>query len=300
MVKEQNVQHSITSLQCADGSFTETDDQIAQEVISFYENLIGSPNENLNPIELNIVKAGPCLTDEQKQSLILPVTPEEIRTALFDISKLKAPGPDGYGSGFFTAAWDIVQQDVISAVTDFFVTGKLLKQVNATRVSLIPKKDCPVVVGDYRPIACCNTIYKIISKVLTTRLSQVLSSIVSDNQSAFLSNRAISDNIMLTQDLVRDYHRKGGGPRCLMKLDIQKTYDSVDWNFLKQIMIGLNFPDKFISWIFVCLSTVRVSFMINGQSQGFIQAKRGLRQGDPISPLLFLLAIEYFLALCLI
>lgn len=108
-----------------------------------------------------------------------------------------------------------------------------MKQVNATRISLIPKKECPSTMGDYRPIACFNTIYKVISKILTSRISSVLQDIINPNQSAFISGRSIIDNILLSQDLVRYYHWRGGGPRCLLKLDIQKAYGSLDCEFLK-------------------------------------------------------------------
>lgn len=257
VVKEKSVHHSIANLGKSDGNFTETEEQIAQEITEFYEGLVGCSNDQLNPIDLTVVENRPVLTETQRLELTQPVTAEEIKHALFSISDKKAPGPDGYGFGFFITAWDIIQHDVILVVSDFFNTGRLLKQVNVTRVTLIPKKECPMVVGDYMPIACCDTVYKIISEVLTNRLSRVLDSIISSHQSAFLSGRSIIDNMMLSQDLVRDYHRKGGGACCLMKLDIQKAYDSLDWNFLKQVMHGLNFPEQFISWIFTCLSTMR-------------------------------------------
>lgn len=154
--------------------------------------------------------------------------------------------------------------------------------------------ECPNTASDFRPIACCTTLYKIISKVLTARLSAVLDSIVSVNQSAFIKGRSIMENVLICQDLVRNYHRNIGTPRCIMKLDLKKAYDSLEWVFLADVMKYLQFPDRFIKWVLACISSTSFSFMINGKSYGLIRGKRGLRQGDPISPLLFVLGMEYF------
>lgn len=158
VIKEKAAQHRIVSIQDSNGINVESDEQITDVVIDFYENLIGKENEGLLPINQEVVIRRPVLDDNQITSLTLLVTPEEIKAALFDISELKASRHDGYGSGFFSASWDIVYEDIVLVVTDFFTTGKLLKQLDATRITLIPKKNFPVQVGDYRPIACCNTL----------------------------------------------------------------------------------------------------------------------------------------------
>lgn len=133
LVKESQLQHTITRLQRSDGSYAETDSQIVDEVIQFYEKLNGSANVDLDPMNPSVLGKGPILNEIQQKELIKPVTLEEIKLALFSISELKAPGPDGYGSGFFKDAWGIVHREIILAVTDFFSTGKLLKQVSYSK-----------------------------------------------------------------------------------------------------------------------------------------------------------------------
>lgn len=123
VVKEKQVLHTITRLQRADGSFAETNSQIADEIIHFYERLNGCTNSNLETIDPGVLARGPTLDELQQQELIKPVTNEEIKLALFSISELKAPGPDKYGSGFFKDAWEVVQHDIKLAVSDFFATG---------------------------------------------------------------------------------------------------------------------------------------------------------------------------------
>ncbi|KAL2237611.1 UNVERIFIED_CONTAM: hypothetical protein Sindi_0952800, partial [Sesamum indicum] len=113
----------------------------------------------------------------------------------------KAPGPDGYSSGFFKAAWPVVGTEVTRAVLNFFTTGKLLKQVNSTLLALIPKVHNPMTVGDFRPISCCNVLYKIIAKLLVQRLSVVLDKLINPSQAAFIPGRSIGDNILLAQEL---------------------------------------------------------------------------------------------------
>ncbi|KAJ0453055.1 putative RNA-directed DNA polymerase [Helianthus annuus] len=224
--------------------------------------------------------------------MVRPVTREEVKKAMFSIGENKAPGPDGFTSAFFKHAWDTVGEEVTDAVLTFFDNGQLLKQINHTIIALVPKKDAPNSVLDYRPISCCNVLFKCISKIITERIKGKLESLVSINQSAFVPGRKISDNILLTQELMHNYHTNRGPSRCALKIDIQKAYDTVNWSFLETVLTRFGFHRKMVKWIMTCVSTVSYSLCINGNIHGFFYGKRGLRQGDPLSPYLFTLVME--------
>lgn len=165
--------------------------------------------------------------------MIKVVSDEEIKSSMFDIDDNRALGHDGFSSRFFKAAWKVVGPEVCKAVREVLWTGKMPKCVNVTRIVLVPKVECPWIVTDYPPIACCNTFYKCISKVIVNRIRNCLGLIVDINQSASIPGRSILDNILLVQELMVNYNRKGGAPKCVLKIDIQKDYDTVNWNFLK-------------------------------------------------------------------
>lgn len=141
-------------------------------------------------------------------------------------------------------------------------------------------------------MSCCNISYKVISKLLAQRLNTVLPILISENQSVFVSDRSIMINILICQDIVKNYHIPVGMPRCLMEIDLKKAYDTVDWGFLLAVLEAMNFPRLLVSWIETCLKSAKFSVVINGQPYGYFEAKRGLRQGDPISPYLFVPVME--------
>ncbi|GKA67000.1 hypothetical protein Tco_0766808 [Tanacetum coccineum] len=165
-------------------------------------------------------------------------------------------------------------------------------EVNHTIIAALPKVKSPSRINDYKPISCCNVLFKCLSKIIANRIKQCLKHIVSPNQSAFVPGRSITDNILLTQELMHNYHLDRGSPRCAFKVNIQKAYDTVDWNFLCMILHGFGFHDKMVSWIMECVTSTSYSININGSIHGFFKGKRGLCQGDPLSPYLFTLVMD--------
>lgn len=219
---------------------------------------------------------------------------EEIKEAFFSLPKNKASGPNGYSSEFFTSCWSVIGAEVTAAITKFFSSGTLLKQWNATTLVLISKIQNASKVSDFRPISCLNTLYKVISRLLANRLKSILPSVISHAQSAFLPTRLLSENVLLASEIVQGYNRKNIKARALLKVDLRKAFDSVRWDFMLATLSALIIPEKFIGWIRECVCTPSFSISVNGMSDGFFQSTRGLRQGDPLSPYLFVLAMEVF------
>ncbi|WZY87154.1 hypothetical protein YC2023_033538 [Brassica napus] len=204
----------------------------------------------------------------------------------------KAPGPDGFPAEFYRASWPMIKQDFVVAVQSFFMYGLLPRGVNATILTLIPKHDDAKEIKDYRPISCCNILYKVISKVLANRLKILLPELIEPNQCAFVKGRLLLENILLATELVNGYHRPSIKARSVLKLDISKAFDSVRWSFITDALRAMAIPDMFIQWIHTCLSTAAFSVSVNGELEGFFGSERGLRQGCALSPYLFVIAIN--------
>ncbi|XP_074297716.1 uncharacterized protein LOC141628475 [Silene latifolia] len=216
---------------------------------SLNKTLLGD-NKPTEKVRRQVLSEGKCCTKYHVEILNKAVTNDDIKSIFFSIPIDKSPGPDGYTSAFFKDTWDIVGADVCASIKDFFATGKLLTQINATNITLIPKCDRPTSVKQFRSIACCNMIYKVISKLLYNRLAQVLPDIISENQGAFIKGRSIIENVLICQDLVKMYNRKAVSPRCLFDIDLQKAYDTVEWDFVEQLFKSIQFlmPSPRESW----------------------------------------------------
>ncbi|XP_073154233.1 uncharacterized protein [Henckelia pumila] len=218
---------------------------------------------------------------------------EEVRSVVFSIPRESVAGPDGYSSIFFQHCWDFVQQDVMDAVLDFFGGSPLPQGFTATTITLIPKVAGAQAWTDFRPISLCNVSNKIISKLLYSWLSSVVGRLISQNQSGFVPGRMIADNILLAQELTHSLNLPSRGGNVILKLDMAKAYDRVQWSFLLDVLRQFGFFEQVVRMVRACISFCKFSVNINGTPASFFGSARGLRQGDPLSPLLFILGAEY-------
>jgi hypothetical protein len=200
---------------------------------------------------------------------------------------------------FYKRYWEIVGEDVTKEVLDFLNGGILPRAWNETVIVLIPKTSNPESLKDLRPISLCNVLYKIASKVLASRLKPILDAFISPNQSAFIPGRLITDNVLVAYELTHflKNKRSGNDYYVALKLDMSKAYDRIEWHFLHSMMHKLGFDERWINLIMQCVSSVSYRIRVNGCLTGEINPSRGLRQGDPLSPYMFVLCAEGFSSL---
>ena len=277
----------IESMQCGEQQW-KSESEIRDGIVAFYQGLY-SEREAWRPMlggmEFNTINSA------EAKELEGPFSEEEVVIALNQMSGEKAPGPDGYTIAFYKHCWEIVKIDILNSLQEFHEHECIKRSLNATFVVLIPKKPGVSDVKDFRPICLIGSVYKILSKVLANRLKVVLGAVLSPTQNAFIQGRQITESVLITNECL-DSRLKCRILGLLCKLDVEKAYDHVNWNFLMYMLERCGFGAKWRKWMYFCLSTVRFSILINGTPCGFFNSTRGIRQGDLLSPLLFVLVME--------
>jgi hypothetical protein len=279
---------SITSLH--DGEHVLTDNtQIAEHVISYYNHLFCTNTVLQESLLAEEVIPNLVTPDINSVMTMLPSS-DEIKAAVFGLNKDSAPGPDGFGAFFFKHYWEIVKVDVMNAVMEFFSTSWILPGFNSNIIALIPKSPDASTIAQYRPIAMANFKFKIITKIIADRLASILPNLISDEQKGFIKDRNIKDCLCTASEVANLLHNKAHGGNVALKIDITKAFDILDWSFLLKVLKTFGFNATFCNWIQVILQSAFLSISINGRSHGYFNCSRGVRQGDPLSPLLFCLA----------
>ena len=245
-----------------------------------------SINEFLNKLGI------PKLSAEQKQTCEGKISIQECENVLDSFRTNKSPGNDGIPIEFYKRCWNLISQPFLESVNESFEKGEMSNSQKQAVITLIEKKGKDrCLIENWRPISLLNVDAKILSKVIATRIKKVLLDIIHHNQSGYVSDRYIGETVRSIFDIM-DFTDKENIPGLLIFIDFQKAFDTLEWSYLYKCLEAFNFGDEFIRWVRTFYQNIQSCVINNGTASDYFNLERGVRQGDPLSPYLFTLAVE--------
>jgi hypothetical protein len=259
------------------------DENLLAHATEFYKSLFGQSERSSVGINFDFLDK---VSEDENEDLTKPFSFEEIKGIVFSLAHNKSPVPDGFPGEFYQFFWDLIKVHV-KKVFDDFVSGKLdIGRLNFGTITLLPKCEDAMVIQKFRPICLMNTSLKIVTKGMNNRLSPVAEKIIDKTQTAFMKSRHIMEGVCVLHEVLHEVKRKKMSG-VLFKVDFEKAYDNVNWAFLYNVLLKKGFSHKWNDLVFSIMTSGKVNIKINDKTGAYFSTNREVRQGDPLSPILF-------------
>ncbi|KAK4258391.1 hypothetical protein QN277_007846 [Acacia crassicarpa] len=270
------------------GKWIEEEKEIANLFLEFYRGLFSEDGCERGWIPTR--QSWGLVDEENWKKIGGEVSDIEVYSAFFQMGGYKAPRIDGFPAVFYNQNWELVGSLVTNFIKTLWRQPERIGEVNETLVVLNPKVDKPEQVSQFRPIALCNVIYKGLAKILVNRLKPFLDRLISPYQTSFIPRRNIHDNIIVAKKVVHTMNRlQGNKGFMVIKIDLEKAYDRMSWSYIEKVLEEIELDEHVRKVIKGCVNSVKLSLMWNRKKGEELSSSRGLRQGDPLSPYLFVL-----------
>eukprot|EP00253_Pinus_taeda_P035212 PITA_35212 len=266
-------------------------DGIEKVLFDYHKGILSESLDERGEAIKQICKEIPkMVTDEQNKGLMRVATLAEVEEVIMNMKRGKSPRPDGFTVEFYQAAWKFMGQDILEFVEESRLKYRMWSGINSTFLTLIPKNNNTEEAQGFRPIALCNVIYKVISSLVAKRLKPLLPSIISPEKTGFVEGRKILDGLVVAQEVIHSLNqnkRKG----MMIKLDLSKAYDRLNWRYLSAVLEAYGFEKRWIEWILSMVSTPIFSILVNGLPTKTFNASRGIRLLNIASRLVLLKSV---------
>jgi len=286
------VHNRITKIKDSQGIELVSHSYMESFLLQHFYNIANEPLEDRSRFIDHFTQYIPQLvTREDNHNLNRLVSEEEVSEVIKEMQSGKAPNPDRFNVDFFKAYWETLKHDILKVVDDSRRSKKVLKALNASFIALIPKQENAMTLDGFWPIALCNVVYKIISKIITNRLKPLLPSLISEEQTGYVEGRKILNNIIQAHEVVHSLKSKKQAA-MIIQLDLAKSYDKLSWAYIRAILKGYGFDANWTRWVMALVTSTSFSILLNGAPSRTFTPSRGLKQGDMLSPFLFFLMME--------
>jgi hypothetical protein len=269
----------------------EGDENLKRFITNHYKRLFGASERNSFTMIESERDDIPQVTELENEILVSSFMEEEVKQAIFQMEHNKAPGPDGFPAEFYQVFWDLIKDDLLSLFHEFHKGHLPLFSLNFGIITLLPKQKEAKQIQQFRPICLLNVSFKSFTKVMENRVALVAQKVIKPSQTAFMTGRNIMEGMVILHETLHEMHRKKLDG-VILKLDFEKAYDKVNWSFLQQALRMKGFSPQWCNWINQIVKGGSVGIKVNDDIGHYFQTKKGLRQGDPLSPILFNLVAD--------